>query len=220
MTEAEGETADQIANDLATAFKLDPDAELPWPEWLELLTAIQADAEGEQFCVTPTDTVLSVELWKRTGPIPVGPTAPRIGYRRHPIRVMLDGGWSLEIPGSFAQEWDQDRNWTAWNHTRTVWFRRVGFTKPDGSAPSAAEGLEIGRRTLPEGEPLPGLNEAGVRGLAVFGSTVEDGRTLWRLSAIASADGQLAVCNVYCESDSERDWATRTWQSLRHGNGG
>ena len=212
--------ADQIANDLATAFKLDPDVELPWPEWLEVLAAIQADAEGEQFCVTPTDPILSIELWKRTGPVPCGPEAPRIGYRRFPVRVTLDGGWSIEVPGSFAEEWDEQRNWTAWDRTRTVWFRRVGFTKPDGSAPSTAEALEMSRATLPEGEPLPGLQTNGVLGVAVFGPTEEDGRMLWRLSGIASTAGQLGVCNIYCEAESHRGWAVSTWQSLRHGNGG
>jgi hypothetical protein len=218
LTEGEGETADQIANDLATAFKLDPAAELPWAAWLELLTAIQADAEGEQFCVTPTDTVLSVELWKRSEVLPATDTA-KIGYRRYPIRVALDGGWSILLPGDFAREWDADRNWTAWDRTRTVWFRRVGFTKPGGGVPSPAEALEIGRRSLPEGEAVPELNASGVCGTAVFGPADEDGRTVWRLSGVAGAGDQLAVCNVYSESAEEREWAIQTWLSLRHSSG-
>lgn len=217
LTEGEGETADQIANDLATAFKLDPAAELPWTEWLELLNAIEADAAGEQFCVTPADTVLSVELWKRTGPVPARPDNGRIGYRRHPVRIALDGGWSVEVPGGFAREWDEERNWTAWDRTRTVWFRRVGFTKPDGTPPTPVEALEVGRRSLPDGEPVPGIDAGGVSGAAVFGPAEEEGRTVWRLSGVAGAGGQLAVCNVYCESEADRDWAVRTWQSLRHG---
>jgi hypothetical protein len=216
LTETEGETADQIANDLATAFKLDPGAELPWTEWLELLSAIQADAEGEQFCVTPTDTVLSVELWKRSGSVSARTGGERIGYRRCHVRVMLDGGWSIEVPGELAREWDADRNWTAWDRTRSVWFRRVGFTKPDGAVPTPAEALEVGRKSLPEGEPVPGLATEGVCGAAVFGPADEEGRTVWRLSGVAGAGDQLAVCNVYTEQASERDWAIRTWQSLRH----
>ncbi|HSQ55490.1 MAG TPA: hypothetical protein VLM40_07070 [Gemmata sp.] len=219
LTEAEGEMADQIANDLATAFKLDPDVELPWPEWLELLAAIQADADGEHFCVTPTDPILSIELWKRTGPVPCGPEAPRIGYRRFPVRVSLDGGWSIEIPGSFAEEWDEQRNWTAWDRTRTVWFRRMGFTKPDGSTPTAEEALEMGLPTLPEGERIAEFHLEGARGIAMFGATEEEGRTLWRLSGIASTDGFLAVCNIYCESESDRGWAVSIWNSLRQSNG-
>lgn len=216
LTEGEGEVADQIANDLATAFKLDPGGELPWAEWLELLTAIQADAEDEQFCVTPTDTVLSVELWKRSGAIPEKLNGERIGYRRYPVCEALDGGWSIEVPGDFAREWDADRNWTAWDRTRTVWFRRVGFTKPNGEIPTAEEALEIGRRSLPTGEAIPELDANGIRGTAVFGPVEEDGRIVWRLSGVAGAGDQLAVCNVYAESATDHDWAIRIWQSLRH----
>lgn len=219
LTESEGELTDQIANDLATAFKLDPAGELPWAEWLELLTTVEADAKGEQFCVTPTDPVLSVELWKRAGPVPAKPNGSRIGYRRYPVRVTLDGDWSVEIPGDFAREWDEDRNWTAWNATRTVWFRRVGFTKPDGSEPTSGEVLEVGRRSLPEGELLPARDTDGVQGAAVFGPMEEAGRTVWRLSGVAGAGGQLAVCNVYSESAADRAWAVHAWQSLQHGRG-
>jgi len=220
LTEAEGEEADQIANDLATAFKLDPAGELPWAEWLELLAAIQADAAADQFCVTPTDQVLSIELWKRAGPAPAPDDSPRIGYRRYPLRVALDGGWSLDVPGDFAQEWDEERNWTAWNRSRTVWFRRIGFTKPGGALPTAAESLEVGRKSLPEGEPGAGIHDAGVVGEALFGPAEDDGRTVWRLSGVAGTVGQLAICNIYIEDEGDRDWAVRTWQTLRHGQDG
>ncbi|HEV3383651.1 MAG TPA: hypothetical protein VG097_02485 [Gemmata sp.] len=221
LTDNEGEVADQIANDLATAFKMNPAAEFPWIEWLELLNTIQADDEG--FCVTPNDQVLSVELWRRAGPVPSsskqglpGNRNLPIGYRRFPIRVALDGGWSVEVPGEFAQEWDGQRNWTAWNRTRTVWFRRVGFTKPGGSSPTAAEVLDVGRRSLPDGEPVPSVDSGEVRSAAVFGAVEEEGRTVWRLSGMAGAPGQLAVCHIYTEEASDRDWAIQTWHSLRY----
>ena len=85
--------------------------------------------------------------------------------------------------------------------------------------PTPAEALEVGRRSLPAGESVPGIDAHGVLGAAVFGPAEEEGRTVWRLSGVAGAGGQLAVCNVYCESESDRDWAVRTWQSLRHANG-
>lgn len=218
LTEAEGELADQIANDLASAFKLDPAAELPWAEWLELLTAIEHDEEG--FCVTPRDTVLSIELWKRAGPVPVAEAPSRIGYRRWPVRVALEGGWSVEVPGELAHERNDDHTWTAWDSTRTVWFHALRFTKPDGHPPTAAEAAEVGKKSLPEGESQTPLDRDGLRGEAVFGSVEEDGRVLWRLSGVTGAEGQLAVCNVYIENQSDRDWAVRTWHSLKHtGNG-
>ena len=217
LTESEGEEDDQIANDLASAFKLDPGGELPWPEWLELLAAIQADAAGDRFCVTPTDPILSIEPLEGAGPAPVDEGGPRIGYRRSPVRFSLDGGWSLEVPGEFAHEWDEERNWTAWNRSRTIWFRRIGFTKPGGALPTATESLDVGRKSLPEAEPAARIDAAGVVGEAVFGSTEDDGRTVWRLSGIAGAVGQLAICNVYLEAEGDRAWAIDTWRTLRHG---
>jgi hypothetical protein len=214
LTEEEGELADQIANDLASAFKLDPATELPWPEWLELLTTIEGD-EGD-FCVTPNDRVLSIELWKRAGPVPASEGGGHIGYRRWPVRVALDGGWSIEVPGELARERNDDHTWFAWDQTRTVWFQALRFTKRDGQPPTAAETAEVGRGSLPAGEPLPPMTRGGLCGEAVFGPVEEEGRTLWRLSAVTGAPGQLAVCNVCSTNESDRDWAVRTWQSLRH----
>jgi hypothetical protein len=213
LTEDEGELADQISNDLASAFKLDPGSELPWAEWLELLDAIAADEDN--FCVTPTDQVLSIELWRRTGPAPSS-GATRIGYRRHPVRVALDGGWSLEVPGELARERNDDGTWTAWDRSRTVWFQALKFTKRDGSPPTAEEAAEVGRRSLPDGELVADVPAAGLCGSAVFGAVEEDGRALWRLSGVTGAPGQLAVCNVYGETAADRAWAERTWCSLRH----
>jgi hypothetical protein len=212
LSDDEGEIADQIANDLASAFKLDPGTDLPWAEWLELLTAIEGDDEG--YCVTPKDQVLSIELWKRTGPPPGG---PRIGYRRCPVRVALGDGWAVTVPGEMARERNDDGTWDAWDRTRTVWFQALRFTKRDGAPPTAAEAVEVGRRSLPDGEAVPPLDRAGLRGAAVFGPVDEDGRTLWRLSGVTGAPGQLAVCNVYCENPADRDWAVRTWHSLALG---
>ncbi|MDY3561311.1 hypothetical protein R5W23_002588 [Gemmata sp. JC673] len=213
LSEEEGELADQIANDLASAFKLDPGAELPWAEWLELLTAIRGDEDG--YCVTPDDAGLSIELWKHLGPLPA-PAKERIGYRRYAVRVQLDGGWSVEVPGELLRERNHDRTWTAWDGTRTVWFQALRFTKKDGAQPTAAETAEVGRKSLPEGEPLPPLDRDGLRGEAVFGVVEEDGRRLWRLSGVTGAPGELAVCNVYVGSETDRDWAVHTWLSLRH----
>src|SRR5207253_2332319 len=84
LTDPEGELFDQIANDLASAFKMDPAAPLPWREWLELLDAIGADDEG--FTVTPADPALRAGLTKRAA---AAPPADPIGYRRHPVRAAL-----------------------------------------------------------------------------------------------------------------------------------
>ena len=87
LTETEGEEADQIANDLATAFKLDPAGELPWAEWLELLAGDPDRCGRASSSASRRPTrYLSIELWKRAGPPPAPDDGPRIGYRRYPVR--------------------------------------------------------------------------------------------------------------------------------------
>ncbi|MBX9626397.1 MAG: hypothetical protein K2X82_21535, partial [Gemmataceae bacterium] len=151
LTEAEGELTDQVAADLATAYKLDPAGELPWREWLEVLAAVENDRDG--FTVTPADPELREAVALRAGELSAG--GGLIGYRRLPVRARLGGGWSVEVPGEFAREWGEDRTWTGWSGGRTVWFHAERFTKPDGSAPTAAEAVAVGRRSLPAGAPVP-----------------------------------------------------------------
>lgn len=212
LTEDEGELTDQIANDLATAYKLDPAGELPWREWLEVLAAIENDEDGHT--VSPTDPALTEAVTQRAWES--DPGEPAVGYRRFPVRAALCGGWSVEVPGGFAREWENERTWTGWDATRTVWVHVVCFTKPDGSRPTPAEAVAVGKRSLPEGEPVPGLSRDGLRGEAVYGVAEEDGRRVWRLSGVTATEGQLVVCHVYSDDPGDRDWAVRTWQSLRH----
>ncbi|HEY3789621.1 MAG TPA: hypothetical protein VGL71_12245 [Urbifossiella sp.] len=212
LTEDEGELTDQIANDLATAYKLDPASELPWREWLEVLAAIDNDEDGHT--VNPTDPSLTEAVAQRA--FESDRSAPPIGYRRRPMRVALSSDWSIEIPGDFARQWDDAQTWTAWNESKTVWFHPVGFTKPDGSRPSPAEAVAVGQRSLPEGTPVPGIDRDGLRGEAVFGEAEEEGRKVWRLSSVTAAEGQLVVCHVYAEAETDRDWAVQVWHSLKH----
>ena len=78
-----------------------------------------------------------------------------------------------------------------------------------------AEAVAMGRRSLPPGTPIPGVDRDGIRGDAVFGEVEEDGRNVWRVSGVTAAEGQLVVCHVYIEDPDDRDWAVQTWQSLR-----
>ena len=39
------------------------------------------------------------------------------------LNVTLTGGWTLTIPGEFADEWEEGgETWSAWHGGRTIWF--------------------------------------------------------------------------------------------------
>jgi hypothetical protein len=205
LSEYEGEMYDEIAADLANALDIDSNLPLPWAAWKDVLADLEADKH--QFTVEPTPPELRLLVHKRAGENPAAP----LGYRRHSVRVPVTGGWTIEVPGHFATSWEDDgHTWNAWDTGRTVWFRSV-FA--DGQ--SAEEALIVGRVNLPDGEHLPGRHKHGVLGEAVFGPHHEDGQDLWRLSGIASVDGQLAACNVYVNNVIDREWAINVWRSLK-----
>ncbi len=207
LTDIEGELVDQIASDLANAHSLDPKAELPWTEWAAVVAAIENDTL--KFTVEPVSDELKAEIAQKAK----GQSAAEIGYRRAPISVPLTGGWHVEIPGSFAISRNEDgTTWTAWNDSRTVWFRDLAM----GTDLSARDAVAAGRNNLPSGKALPRLQNGSVVGDAVFGPYAEDGRAGWRVCGVVAAEGHLATCNVYISNESDREWAIHTWESLGH----
>ncbi|HVK18408.1 MAG TPA: hypothetical protein VM533_15840 [Fimbriiglobus sp.] len=181
LTEDEGELTDQIAADLEMAHSLDPTGPLPWAEWAEVLAAVAGDRLG--LTMQGIEPELKAEVLRRAA---VLDPATRTGYRRYPVRVEVGGGWSVEIPGSFADGWDADgRTWVGWDDHRRVTARVGGGA--ESFAPEFAEALdETGRRVW----RLTGLARAnGCEALA------------YRIDVPDLAD---------------RAWAETVWRSLRH----
>ena len=121
LTEDEGELTDQVAADLEMAYSLDPAGPLPWREWAEVLTAIERDRSG--FTVQTAEPELRRTVLERAAGLDLA--EPRVGYRRYPVRVAV-GGWSVEVPGSFADGWVDDRTWVGWEGARRVTLRIGG----------------------------------------------------------------------------------------------
>lgn len=206
LTEDEGDLLRDTHLDLCRAYGRDPSLPYPWREWREVIDHIEAFFGS----VTMQGEDVEPEVNRRATESADG---PRIGYRRLPVRVDLTGGWSVEVPGEMAEEWDEEGTWSGWDGRRTVWFTSYTFTKPDGSEPTAAESLE--GSSLPEGERLERRGER-VIGAAVFAPYEEEGRRLWRLSGRSAVAGGLGVCNVFVEDEGDRDWAASIWESLDH----
>ena len=196
--------------DLARAYRLDPSLDYPWREWRELMEYIEAHFGYVEMAGGRSRGGRSGGGRRRST---AERRSPLIGYRRRPVRVDLTDGWSIEIPGEMAEEWDDEGLWTARDDGRAVFFKSYGLSKDDGSQPAAQEILD--GLTLPDGRRLEHRKE-DVIGRAVLTSPNGDEDAAWRLTGHTAIDGGLAVCNIIFGDPDESEWAIATWRSLGH----
>src|SRR5262249_52530542 len=190
------------------AYLQDPTLDYPWREWCEILLR-----EDEVEFVSRQDELEPV-LLARAAAVPGGPL---IGYRRGPVRVQLRDGWSITIPGAMVERWEADESelWSAWDASRTVWFKSyLVVNRETGEPMPAAQMLrsmalpEDGERYEPPAGSLPGA--------AVFRQTKEKGEPIWNLCARSALDGCGALCNIFIKNPADLPWALETSHGLEH----
>jgi hypothetical protein len=212
ITEDEGELLMDVHLDLERAYHLDPGSAIPWREWREMLDYLNEYFGYAEF---QHEEGLEDEIKRRADEI--DPDAPRIGYRRGPVQVMLTGDWSIVIPGEFAEEWeDSGETWSAWYGGRTVWVTSWSVQGENDETLSPSEILDS--RSWPaEGEGKIIQHEDGaLLGRAVFMECVEEEQTVWNLKAYSAIEGNFALCNIYLQDESDLPWALEVWKSLRN----
>jgi hypothetical protein len=209
LTDDEGRLLMDVHLDLGRAYQLDPSLDYPWREWREVMDHVEAHFG---YVESASDDV-EAEVQRRAAAIGEEPSKPLIGYRRLPVQVDLTDGWSIEIPGEMAEEWDEEGLWTARDDRRVVSFKSYSLTRDDGSKPDAREILD-GLR-LPDGRRLEHRHEDMI-GRAVVAPPRADDDPGWQLIGHSVIDGGLAACNIIFGDRDERDWAIATWKSLAH----
>jgi hypothetical protein len=209
ITEDEGELLMDIHLDLERAHHLDPQASLPWREWLELLGYLKdyfgyAEFQREQ----GLEELIEARAAAAAG-------GPLIGYRRGPVQVNLTGGWSIVIPGELAEEWEENgETWSAWYGGRTVWFTSWSVRSESDEQVAPAEILDS--RPWPEEGEIFEHQEEALLGRAVFLPYEEDGQTLWNLKGYSAVAGNFALCNIYLQEQEDLPWALEVWKSMRN----
>jgi hypothetical protein len=186
---------DETAQLLKRAFPLDPGLPYPWHAWLELLELrgfIDAHARqvAARAAATPADE-------------------PPIGYRRLPV-VVTHAGWTLEIPGSFAEQRGEEE-WTGGDGGRSVTLAAVETSRDGGPmAPQAFLDLvagELGADAL--------VHHAGsVVGRARLRTDGSSGVEVGVLDAYSAAPGTGAAIRVVFDDPADWDWALATWRAL------
>ena len=113
----------------------------------------------------------------------------RIGYRRGSVHVTLTGGWSLTIPGEFAEDWEEGgETWIAWQGGRRIRFTSWSIQEDEEPQPARAILADL---DLPDGQVFE-HRDGPVHGRAVYRAHDEPDETGWNLHAFVAVDGSFA----------------------------
>jgi hypothetical protein len=197
IDERERTLLDRVVTAIERAHGLDPSTPLPWAEASELYELL-----GEDSLRVTRAGVLAERAKKDRSRRP-------LGYRRRSVRVSLSGGWSLVVPGSLAERWEEHGTWVGWDATRTIWMSSM-----TADTDQTTEETLAGLPELPGDGDLLVMERGPIRGHARFGTSEEDGKTTTVLRAHAALGPNVALGTIVLTDDADRAWALETWGSL------
>jgi len=176
---------DRVLALLESAYAASPELDYPWAEWKELRGYSWRDA-----------------------PLPPRAEAggePTIGYRRRPVRVRLEHGWTIQVEGAFAERWEDDNTFEAWDGRRTVW---VGV---DRDRTKSAEELFAAFPLTAAGQRLEVPSPHLCRAVAY---DVREPDAVRKIEAQVAVTGHIAHATIVIDSRDSEPWALQTLASL------
>ncbi len=192
---AERAVLDEVARLLWRAHPLDPSLPYPWREWAELL-----DLRG-------VDEPLAGDIRERAAS--TANDGRLIGYRRGPVTVGHEG-WTLEIPGSFAERRSLEE-WWGGEGGRSVTLAAVETGTESG--PMSAAGFlhqvagHLGSEAL--------RHEAGeLIGRARLGTDATSGIEVGVVEGYSAVRGRGAALRIEFADATDWQWALDTWRGL------
>jgi hypothetical protein len=204
-TDEERALDDEVLGLLKRAFPLDPSLPFPWREWHELLELR-----------SPRDVLLrpdamARQVAERAAAIDAGREAPRrIGYRRRPVRILHEG-WSLEVPGTFAERRTDEERWVGEGGRRiTLAATETG----DELGPMRAEAF-LARVASDLGEDTIRHEDGPVVGRARLREESSWGVSTGVVEGFSAVDGRGAAIRVEFDDPEDWTWALDQWRALR-----
>ena len=191
---------EEVLRLLAHAFPLDPSLPYPWREWKEL-----ADYRGSVDAMTRQ--VDGRALRAARGPL--------IGYRRQPVRIR-HAGWTLEVPGSFAERRTDDE-WWGGDAGRTITIAATETGTPEG--PMSAHAFL--QQVAPDLGPEALTHQAGpIMGRARLTTDGSSGVEIGVLEGYSGVIGKGAAIRIEFGDSADWHWALDVWRALAPIDGG
>jgi hypothetical protein len=176
---------------LESAYRMNPELDMPWNEWNELIELME----------NPAPPFVRDRV---TGP-------GQIGYRRGRARVSLPGHWSIETEGSFSEfESHEDGSLSSFDPPREIWFTAYSFSADD---PKVAfhrmrdDALGKNREFVHESDEYISV--------ATISRKSEGTRGYYMLQSTNVGILCRSISTLIFESLRDREWAIRVWKSIK-----
>ena len=190
---------------LAQAHKQEPGLNYPWREWSEIFGYLRIEDE------------LSALVKAKAA---AAPEKEPIGYRRREVRVTLDQGWSVMVPGAFAESGTFDPNtqnhtWEFWNDDLLIWFSTYPTCVEETGKimPVAQMTQEMNQLQTNLGLPVE-EDTSGKIWRRTFSNADPDKAGAFRFSSILLVPGRLALTHVFSDKKSDLEYALKFFKHI------
>jgi hypothetical protein len=197
--EGEADLFDEIHRLLSRAYPLDPSLSYPWHAWTEL-TALRG-----------IDDPMARQAAARAAQEPA--PNPPVGYRRDPV-VISHEGWTLEIPGSYAERRTPEE-WWGGGTGRNITLAATPTGTADGKPMSAQD--FIGQFAADLGPDAINHRAGEVLGRARLVTDASSGLEIGILEGYSAVTGSGAAIRIEFDDPTDWQWALDTWRSLAPG---
>jgi hypothetical protein len=197
--EGEGDLMDEIHRLLSRAYPMDPALPYPWHAWAEL-SAFRGinDQMSRQAATRAT---------RESEP------TPPVGYRRDEVRITHEG-WSLTIPGSYAERRSPDEWWGS-GAGRSITLAATKTGSASGAAMPAEVFIEQFAANL--GPDALGHRAGEVLGRGRLTTDSTSGVEVGVLEGYSAVRGSGAAIRIEFDDPADWQWAVETWRALAPG---
>jgi hypothetical protein len=135
-----------------------------------------------------------------------------IGFRRRMMLRPLVANWTIELPGYWYDEMQEDGKAQAyWFGDRTVRGSALSYNPKDDKPRTAADTLSI--LGVPPADAVH-FKRGHIKGYASISRECDDGNDYFMLTGYAAAPDNICVVTICYDDPADKEWAFETWKTV------
>jgi hypothetical protein len=137
-----------------------------------------------------------------------------IGFRRGDVVWIATGKWTIEAPGYFYDDWEDDQaTLVLWYGSRTIWVSSLAYQGKDGNPISPTEGAGRGQ-SEPQDVPVVESVDKWLHRRHYFVENHDDEESSWTLFGKVATYNSICVVSIRFSDESDRAWAEAVFNSV------